>query len=1293
MSPSIIRLFKLLLSVIIIRDKITRCSLSSFQTLADFIVVLAIALSMCVSRETAAEEVHIPGSSNITSLEDYLCSGLRTIEPNTILVIDERQSVPGGEFCIVENTTNITIIGAVAGVTVECLYNTSTQEGRGFGFFNVSGLHIKKIDFMNCGALISSSAARYINASTDFHYLGYRQKTVFLLNHCIDVQLSNVIISSYYGFALIGVNLCGNTVLANVEQHNSSSRIVSCSKTDYSASGSGTYLYYIDSPISNMCQKGINLLVANIVSKSNKNQCPYLNVQSDLNNNFQIPVSGGSTLGLTHAQTNFAVVAQLDLVVLGNDDAITIGSSVILFASFHTDSSITLSGLYQNNRGILIATYFQSFGRNTTLLPKYSPLILKDLSFIENNFPLYSVYIMDLQALSSGYTASINNVIWKGNNRPQLLYVDSSDTSRDRGIQIEIENVSCVENNQNTLPTTSGAFKFISIRNISMLSNTYISGDFVGSCIQVASSNIYLSGHNLTFTKGRATFGGALQLDDYNSFLYLVEPVKVVFSNNTAKSGSAIYAADTFRPEVLADNLPLCTLQLVTNSPYTIQNITQVNISVEFSMTNGDSLSVNAMSLNTLCNSLSQLNGRDNYGKNSLLGTTNLNRHIFSFENDTDAKLSFSNGFCYSYSAAEQNINCTWMDRGLTSSSNHTFTSPVIGSISTHPGKKFLTVFYAYEAYYIIRELSSQSYWRLRTNNEVLPNGVIKQSLSVSLLNTLVLPEGTTEFNLYQLPSPFRSPEHNTVQLARVQVLQCPPGFTLQGSQTNECDCIKLLTQSGLTCDANTGAIDNPTGTTSWIGYKNGTVYFSRECLPNRCDGNLQVDLSIPDYSCLNHRSGQICGQCAPGYSVIFGSDVCQVCSNAWILTIFLYGLAGIFFVFILFALNLTVSTGTICGLVIYSNILNLTVHRVLADVDGIYPIFLRVFISFLNLDIGFPLCFYDGMTASVKYGMQFVFPLYLWLLVIILIVACKYSMRLANKLGFACVQVLATLLFFSYSKILSNVYSIFTFQTVNLQIGNSSEIESFAVWFPDGQRYAEGSHITLIFFAITFTVLLLLPFTIVLTFAFYLLRFRIVNRFLPFIDAYSGPFEKKFRFWFGVRLWVIVFLFFLDTVLVNYSFSAVFFSHSIVVGGLIVIQAFLKPFRCSVCRLLDLFYLMNYWLITVTYIYLPSPDDEYARTAVVTCLVSCAFVAFIGILVYQLLQVTKKTKFQKVIRAKIKLRMQRNQGIDERYNPLGQVDRTSTRSSEGSSISKKTHVVYDPRHFRDSIFDSVNLT
>ena len=69
--------------------------------------------------------------------------------------------------------------------------------------------------------------------------------------------------------------------------------------------------------------------------------------------------------------------------------------------------------------------------------------------------------------------------------------------------------------------------------------------------------------------------------------------------------------------------------------------------------------------------------------------------------------------------------------------------------------------------------------------------------------------------------------------------------------------------------------------------------------------------------------------------------------------------IAGIALVIFMLALNMTVAVGTLYGILFYANI-------VAANADTYFlpfttPNFITVFISWLNLDIGFDVCFLDS--------------------------------------------------------------------------------------------------------------------------------------------------------------------------------------------------------------------------------------------------------------------------------------------------------------------------------------------
>ena len=94
-------------------------------------------------------------------------------------------------------------------------------------------------------------------------------------------------------------------------------------------------------------------------------------------------------------------------------------------------------------------------------------------------------------------------------------------------------------------------------------------------------------------------------------------------------------------------------------------------------------------------------------------------------------------------------------------------------------------------------------------------------------------------------------------------------------------------------------------------------------------------------------------------------------------------------------------------------------------------PNLVTVFILWLNIDIGFDVCFSGSAIERVYYYKAFIqlaFPAYVVLLVVIVIVASEYSSKFAKMIGKGNpVAVLATMILLSYAKLLNAIISSFS--------------------------------------------------------------------------------------------------------------------------------------------------------------------------------------------------------------------------------------------------------------------------
>lgn len=132
----------------------------------------------------------------------------------------------------------------------------------------------------------------------------------------------------------------------------------------------------------------------------------------------------------------------------------------------------------------------------------------------------------------------------------------------------------------------------------------------------------------------------------------------------------------------------------------------------------------------------------------------------------------------------------------------------------------------------------------------------------------------------------------------------------------------------------------------------------------------------------------------------------------------------------------------------------------------------LTVFIAWLNLDLGIEVCFFNGMDMYTKAWLQFVFPLYIWILLIAAIIISHYSMRVSKLLSSSTIEVFATLILLSYTKLLRTV--IVALSYTYLEYPNNSLA---AVWLYDANiRYLSNKHVPLFVAAVLCLFFLFFP-------------------------------------------------------------------------------------------------------------------------------------------------------------------------------------------------------------------------
>ena len=366
-----------------------------------------------------------------------------------------------------------------------------------------------------------------------------------------------------------------------------------------------------------------------------------------------------------------------------------------------------------------------------------------------------------------------------------------------------------------------------------------------------------------------------------------------------------------------------------------------------------------------------------------------------------------------------------------------------------------------------------------------------------------------------------------------VNIEECPIVYK-EDSESGECVCHEILISHKVLCTPSNKSLHIPAQT--WLGElwnESESIAVQNDCQYCKTE---EMDLIIPIDSnklCISdyNRTGIMCGACVSNYSLLLGGYECADCSGSTykgILLFLAFIAIGIVLVIVLLGLDLTVSTGMVNGLIFYSNIVYLNSDTMLPITRGENSTYLlntvkilSTFQAWVNLDFGISTCFFDGYNTYISTWMQFVFPLYIWLLISIIILTSRYSRRITKLITSNIVSVLATLLLLSYAKLFKTSIEVFSLVQLSLLNGNVTKR-----WKADANiPYLGQLHAPLFLMSLAMVLVYMIPFTLLILLGPLLQaksHYRVlhwINRLKPFHDAFYGPYTSKYRYWPGILL------------------------------------------------------------------------------------------------------------------------------------------------------------------------------
>ena len=1252
---------------------------------------------------TSTNAIMVRPGKNVTEgncsgqLDYFLCNCTSLNATIDIHLSPGRYHLMHQPSCLLQNKTSIKLIGSSSNDTIiEC------KEPFSIVLAGVQDVIISNITMVKCGDvvddLINQTVYNVTNTGTHFGS-GFRYAIMFY--QVKDITITGFTMQNTMGYGIVAFNAIGNVTIIKFNVVNTTFEgDPKCKDYDYNSatansicSGSGLFMVYHDYvEVGSIKEANTTLVIDQSNFIANKNILPYnqyIVLFDAVNTGFfqtSIPLQGAAGVTIFYLQNLYDVNTTITNSLFHNNNG-TLSASIAIgsFSTLRGKTRITKC-LFDDNSRINRSTSVTSLNTRGGISYYYLTLkngppglsvdvdanltVVEIVAVVQCNFTkiggtlgaaLYIEKISTELQLLSFRIEQCNFIANEANVGSAVYAVEHRfDPTLSNGLVINLVNINAEGNTLlpgATVQYSSSAFvtgvfhsetchlKFDCNIGCNFLNN-------IPSVFYGYSAYLTISGKAIFFNN-TARYGGGLHL--INTVAFIHQDCELYFNkNHAAEKGGAI---DVFFSTTNIQTQDICPIQFVGSSDtipiFSLEKIDQVNVNVTFKENTAGSLSTLESIYSDVfyvCawypNTLTQIK----LGKTSPImnGTRqSVYRQILRFipASTADEHLSI---LAYLPCPCDEN-NTYDAQYCMTADYNNTLelgTTVIVGRSFTISLITLDVVGSIGHSTNLYSEVSSN----FTDNILTLPKEQRSRKFSIS--NRACTP---VDFTIYALQSTI--PPTGTLHLSLSQNSdhnlyfsfdKCPIGFSIQNVNGQfACACGKFFNNSPIKedfqCDSLSGKIKR-TNVRSWLSVMNNRVEYTKYCLPQYCNDDVS-EFNLADYNklCTHNHAGRACGACEDGLSKTFGSKFCRKCSNIWLVTILLYGMLGIILVLIIHLLKLTVTMGTINGLIFFCNVMSIN-ETLFFDPSRFS--FIRLFISVINLDLGFEMCFYREMSQIGKIGLQFVFPIYLWLLMFIIIMVGKHYIR-SRKSTYSAVPVLATLILLSYSKILRTTISVFS--SVNVHYSTYSDFSGsrqYMAWQSDPNiKYFKGAHIALFLVALVFTVLFILPLAFALTFPKTVLRSKKMSYFFPLLDCIYAPYKNQHRYWFGVRLFVLIYLSGMESIL--FSYDSLLLSGVLVVLLFAFVQAYIHPFKNKMNNFLDLLFTGIFITLAIVILYLYPNTSNHKENIAVNILGSVAFLLFCFVIAFHLhdalMHLTWYSKFTEPLTTKFNKNMQKN--------------------------------------------------
>ena len=1209
--------------------------------------VLSLFLLLPLVVASSTSTIHVRNGSQLV---DTLC-GDQQLEEDTVIILnhlvpyDINSTVPG-RTCVVKVSNSLTITTNTTTTTdmasITCVDQNTTNPFPTIGFlFTDSNITISNVLITGCGASVDKCphTVELTNCNSC--------AALFTFLNC-SITITRVDILSYYGYALVTSD-SPTAVLTELSIKYNLGIALSSVNSNYSV-GSGLLVIFTKS-VQNDSIPSVKIL----------NSVFYGNFYYNLGGNAPIKNDGDNIIPAAALTIVFnknvgrpqVIIAKtcfsknlgthsggvLIHMTSSNGGLVDINDSTFKATIMHPQKNISSSvgpalSIYTKKvRDSLIRVTDTSF-----TIDHYIETAETDVTFLS-----YGAIYSNMHKGTTNVKLHLKSVQFKTNATVSsgtcLTVVADSSVHAKTDVMVILESLTANKNSEclwNSLTSDKGLFLFVNIDKVIINGSSDLPSSFsfnARSVIQAEHSFVALRGH-IRFRGNRARYGTAFYMKD--SRLHFQDDLVLEMVNNKAMYlGGAIYIEN-----LIYEELPKCAMQFDTSN-LTItssNNIAELGGNIVYAYPIYNCYIGNHLVKNTTYYT-------DKFGSE----TSNHSLPISTFPRTF--QICHANSKLTTYAGQTKHIRIRAVDEA-----NNTVWSQVHISVGQHLGQSNALM---------TKIVNSE---RMQCTSECTNNSCSTIKITVS---------STSDYDEEKRPSLVLSqPISSIISVLKLSLLKCPPGFTMQDGT---CQCSRAIQRfynnSGFqgNCDIDMLTITKPLVKNPWIGNTtmHGNFAIAENCPFMFCNlfmmsSAFKYNPTMKDYTvdglniCQKNRRGILCSECVDNHSVILGSEVCERCSNWWLLMIPIYIISGPLLICVLYVLKLTLTSGTINGFIFFSQISNLGLVQSLM-VYNQQKGFLATFVLMLSLDTIVPHCLFDGMTEIYKVILSLVLSIYFIASVGIVIILSKRSSWLSERVSQNSVQVLITVVHLSVSRLLKVAVDI----SISVKVYTENNETSYLVWNRNGNiPYLTGSHAIVFCITVFVVSLVLIPYLAILLFGKQFLRCSpSCNIYIrPILEAVHAPYKEKHQYWFVGRLLFVITLSvaygcetkYIDSVLeMQY-----YFAH--ILWFLLVIQAFIRPLKSRLQNIVDFLIVLSavvaYYISC--YIYM-TDTDKTINYGLFYGSIYTVLALFIATLAYHIALATGQVKRLQEKGAKIKnlfLALKRSGSSEEEQRSLNNV-------------------------------------